>query len=111
MEGDFNMKTYKDFEKQFIGCSDIASLILAGYVEGKGMNLKELHFGQDASYSAYIVEGNDVEIGSHYNKVAEFNSWMKIYDDEELTKSFHADRIIVYRAMEMGCVIQLIHEK
>ena len=105
------MKAYKDFEKQYIGSSDIASLILAGYVEGKGLDLKELHFGQDASYSAYIVEGDDVEIGSQYNKVAEFNSWMKIYDDNELTKSFHADIIIVYRAAEMGCIIQLINEK
>ena len=105
------MKTYKDFEKQYIGDSDIASLILAGYVEGKGLDLKELHFGQDGSYSAYIVEGDEVEIGSHYNIVTEFNSWMKIYDDERLTKSFHADKIIVYRAMEMGCIIQLINKK
>ena len=105
------MKTYKDFGKEYIGSSDIASLILAGYVEGKGFEFKKLYFGQDDSYSAYIVEGDDVEIGSHYSKVAEFNSWMKIYDDNELTKSFYADRIVVYRAAEMGCVIQLIHEK
>lgn len=104
------MKSYKDYEKKFIGDSDIASLILAGYVEGKGLDLKELHFGQDASYSAYIVEGDDVEIGSYYSKVAEFNSWMKIYDDEGLAKSFHADRIIVYRAAEMGCIIQVINK-
>ena len=105
------MKTYKEFVKQYIGSSDIASLILAGYVKEKGLDLKELHFGQDDSYSAYIVEGDDVEIGSHYSKVAEFNTWLKIYDDNELTKSFYADRIVVYRAAEMGCVIQLIHEK
>ena len=102
------MKTYKEFEKQYIGSSDCANLILAGYVEGKGLDLKELHFGQDGAYSAYIVEGDDVEIGSHYSKVAEFTSWMKIYDDEELIKTFHADSIIVYRAAEMGCIIQLI---
>lgn len=101
-----NMKNYKNFKKQYIGSSDIASLILVGCDE-KGLSLKELHFGQDASYSAYIVEG-EAEIGSHYHKVAEFESWMKIYDDEELVKSFKGNKIIVYRAAEMGCIIQII---
>lgn len=104
------MKTYKDFDKQYIGSSDIASLILAGYVDGKGLDLKKLPFGQDESYDAYIVEGADVEIGSHYRKIAEFNSWMKIYDDERLVRTFHADKVVVYRAMEMGCIIQLVNE-
>lgn len=100
------MKNYKDFEKQYIGDSDIASLILAG-CDNNGLSLKELHFGMDASYHAYIVEG-EVEIGSHYYKVAEFESWMKIYDDEGLVKKFNARKIIVYRAAEMGCIIQTI---
>lgn len=100
------MKSYKDFEKQYIGSSDIASLILAGCDEN-GLSLKVLHFGQDASYHAYIVEGES-EIGSHYHKVAEFESWMKIYDDEELVKQFKGKKIIVYRAAEMGCIIQII---
>lgn len=100
------MKNYKDFEKQYIGSSDIASLILAGCNEN-GLSLKELHFGQDASYSAYIVEG-EAEIGSHYHKVAEFESWLKIYDDDELVKSFRGKKITVYRAAEMGCIIQII---
>lgn len=100
------MKTYKDFEKQYIGDSDVASLILVGCGKN-GLNLKELHFGQDASYHAYIVEG-EAEIGSHYYKVAEFESWMKIYDDEGLVKRFNGKQIIVYRAAEMGCIIQII---
>lgn len=104
------MKTYKDFEKEYIGSSDIASLILAGC--GKhGLELKELHFGQDASYLAYIVNENDVEIGNHYHKVAEFESWLKIYDDEELVDKYKADKIIVYRAAEMGCIIHLINNQ
>lgn len=100
------MKSYKDFEKQYIGSSDIASLILVGCDKNR-LSLKELHFGQDASYQAYIVEGK-AEIGSHYHKVAEFESWMKIYDDEELVKQFIGKNIIVYRAAEMGCIIQII---
>ena len=102
------MKTYKDFEKQYIGCSDIASLILAGCNEKKGLSLKELHFGGDGSYQAYIVE-EEAEIGSHYRKVAEFSTWMKIYDDEGLVKLFKGKKIIVYRAAEMGCIIQIIN--
>ena len=102
------MKTYKDFEKQYIGSSDIASLILAGYKEREGITTIPLHFGQDGSYSAYIVEG-ETEIGSHYEKRAEFESWMKIYDDEELIKSFNGKKMIVYRAAEMGCIIQILN--
>lgn len=101
------MKTYKDFEKQYIGSSDIASLILVG-CDKNGLSLKELHFGQDASYQAYIVEG-EAEIGSHYHKVAEFESWLKVYDDEELVESFGGKKIIVYRAAEMGCIIQILN--
>jgi len=88
------MKTYKDFEKQYIGLSDIASLILVGCGKN-GLSLKELHCGQDASYQAYIVE-------------AEFDSWLKIYDDEGLVKQFSGKNIIVYRAAEMGCIIQIV---
>lgn len=100
------MKTYKDFEKQYIGLSNIASLILVGCGKN-GLSLKELHFGQDASYQAYIVEG-EAEIGGHYYKVAEFDSWLKIYDDEGLVKRFSGKNIIIYRAAEMGCIIQII---
>lgn len=101
------MKTYKDFEKQFIGYSDIASLILAGYKEGEGFLTIPLHFGQDDSYYAYVVNG-EAEIGNHYDIMAEFNGWMKIYDDEELVRTFKGEKIIIYRAAEMGCIIQIL---
>ena len=104
------MKNYKDFKKEYIGSSDIASFILSGYKENNGLVLKELHFGCDGSYNAYIVDMENVEIGEHYNKIAEYDSWMKIYDDTELVKVFKADKIIVYRAAEMGCIIQLINK-
>ena len=100
------MKNYKDFEKQYIGYSNIASLILVG-CDKTGLSLKELHFGQDGSYAAYIVEG-EAEIGSYYHKIAEFYTWLKIYDDEGLVKKFNARKIVVYRAAEMGCIIQII---
>lgn len=95
------MKNYKDFEKVFIGDSDIASLTLRSPMEATVLN-----FGEDNSYKAYIVEGN-AEIGEHYDKVYECNNWLKIYDDDGLSAEFDADYIAVYRAGEMGCIIQL----
>lgn len=50
------MKSYKEYEKKYIGMSDIANLILAGSI---------------------------------------------------LTQEFNANKISVYRAGEMGCIIQL----
>ena len=49
------MKTYKDFEKQYIGNSDVAALIMVGYKKGNGLVTDLLHFGEDGAYSAYIV--------------------------------------------------------
>lgn len=99
---------YKDYEKQFIGYSNIGSLVLAGFQNENGFTTIPLHFGQDGSYSAYIIEG-DVEIGSHYEKRAEFDFWLKIYDDEELVRKFEAKKIAVYRAAEMGCIINILN--
>jgi len=100
------MKNYKEFEKEYIGSSDIASLILVGCGENS-LKLKELHFGGDGSYQAYVVD-RETEIPKHYKKAEEFNIWLKIYDDEELVKEFEADKIEVYRAGEMGCIVKLI---
>ena len=95
----------KDYEKKYIGMSDIANLILAGSSDN-GLKLAVLHFGMDNDYYAYIVDA-DAEIGEHYTKVAEFKSWLRIYDDSFLTQEFNANKISVYRAGEMGCIIQL----
>lgn len=105
------MKSYKEFPKSFIGYSDIASLIMAGYKEGQGVVTEKLNFGEDGSYKAYIVNGKDVAVGSHYKKVAEFDGWLKIYDDDGLAIKYKANKIIVYRAGEMGCIVQLIWRK
>jgi hypothetical protein len=104
------MKNYKDFDKSFIGASDTATLILAGYQEGKGIVATTLDFGEDGIYKAYIVD-DETEIGSHYTKVATFNSWLKIYDDDELTSRIKAKEINIYRAGDFGCIIQLIKER
>ena len=100
------MKGYKEYEKKYIGMSDIANLILAGFSDN-GLRLTALHFGMDNDYYAYIVD-SDAEIGEYYTKVAEFRSWLRIYDDSFLTQEFNSDKINVYRAGEMGCIIQLI---
>lgn len=100
------MKSYKEYKKEYIGESDIASLILAGFKNEEGLVLKELHFGGDGCYKAYIVDG-EAEIGSHYKKVAEFNTWMKIYDDHSFVAEFKGNKIEVYRVAEMGCIIRV----
>lgn len=105
-----NMKTYKDFEKQYIGNSDVAALIMVGYKKGNGLVTDLLHFREDGAYSAYIVTEteDDVEIGSHYSKVATFNGLMKIYDDTGLSYKVEGKEINIYRAGMYGCIIQII---
>ena len=105
--GGVYMKTYKQFSKRFIGCSDYASLILVGCSE-EGLKSQVLNFGEDGQYSAYLVSDSDVKIGSHYKKVATFNHWLKIYDDTELTFEAKGDEINIYRAGDFGCIIQEI---
>lgn len=61
------MKNYKEYEKRFIGSSDIAALILVGCDEN-GLKTSTLDFGEDGSYMAYVVD-EDAEIGAHYKKL------------------------------------------
>ena len=58
------MKTYKDFEKSYIGSSDIAAILVSG-PSGDGLHAEYISFGEDGAYSAYIVTNPDAEIGSH----------------------------------------------
>lgn len=102
------MKDYKDFPEQFIGYSDIACLVLAGFQKDEGFVTMPLWFGNDGGYFAYVVDSSAI-IGSHYVKVAEFNSWLKIYDDDGGMKEFKGSRINVFRAGEMGCIIQVLN--
>ena len=89
------MKNYKEYEKRFIGASDIAALILVGCDEN-GLKTSTLDFGEDGSYMAYVVD-EDAEIGAHYKKVADFKHWLKIYDDDELTYRINAQEINISR--------------
>lgn len=101
------MKSYKEFEKTYIGDSDIAALVLVG-CDKTSIVSQILNFGEDGTYKAYVVD-SDTEIGNHYVERYRFNHWLKIYDDDGYTAEFKADLIIVYRAGEMGCIIQLIN--
>lgn len=104
------MKSYKLCKKEYIGSSDIASLVLRGCSYNGGPELTELHFGGDNSYSAYIVDA-ETEIPGHYSHIVTFASWLWIYDDNGLTARYTANRIEVYRAGEMGCIIKLVNKE
>lgn len=96
--------TYKDYEKTYIGSSDIACLILAGGGEDNAQPVY-LKFGEDSAYSAYIVE-SDCPIPAHYTLKYIFKKWMKIYDDDGKVFEIKSDIIKVYRAGSFGCIIQ-----
>lgn len=98
------MKSYKDYPKMYLGSSDVASLTIR-----TPWDAVPLWFGQDGTYSAYIVD-EYAEIGAHYQRVFVGRDWVRIYDDTELTASFIGRLIKVYRAGEFGCIIQVIKE-
>lgn len=103
-------KQYNEFPRRSIGSSDIATLTLVG-MTADHLTTEFLYFGEDGSYSAYIIGEKDVEIGAHYELVASFRRWMKIYDDDSCTASFYGDSINVYRAGDYGCIIQCIGDE
>ena len=84
------------FVKEYIGCSAGAFLTLVGYVEGS-LKAFILEFSEIELYCAHIVKGEDVEIDSNYQLCASFSTWMKIYDDDSLTRTYEAEKINVYR--------------
>lgn len=97
------MKNYKDYEKTYIGTSDIAKLVCVGFDRD---NLKSdfIRFVEDNDYYAYIVD-NDTEIPERYELVAEYDTWCKIYDDTKMTVSFDCP-IKIYRCGKYGVIIQ-----
>jgi hypothetical protein len=96
------MKTYKNFSKEYIGSSDIASLTLRF-----PRSAKVLDFGEDGNYHAYIVT-EDIEIPEHYSLVTIGQDWVKIYDDDSLVCSYASDNIEVYRSGMFGVIIKLV---
>lgn len=102
--------SYKLCNKEYIGSSDRAMLTLTGFDSDNKEFLYELAFGEDNTYNAYIAYEN-TDIGEHYKRVVEFFSYMEISDDDGFVTEYKADKICVYRAGEMGCVIQLINKR
>lgn len=98
------MKNYKEYEKKYIGSSDIAALTVR--ICDK---VYSLNFGEDGEYFAYIVD-SDCEIGKHYNLIFEGKHFINIYDDKELSFKFYmyGAKIKVYRAGDFGCIIQIL---
>lgn len=95
------------YSREFIGYSDVSSLILCGIKDNLGLSTELLNFGVDGSYYAYVID-DEVEIGGHYEKVSVFTDWLKIYDDDELVKTFISSVINIYRSGDKGVIIQLL---
>lgn len=98
------MRDYHEYEKSYIGESDIATLIFVGCGEN-GIKATPIYFGEDGRYLAYIVDSK-AKIGGHYELKEEFDTWLRIYDDRGLTQVFRAKKIRVYQAGMRGCIIQ-----
>ena len=101
------MKNYKKKEI-LLGESDIATLILAGCGDN-GVITHALNFNCDGAYTAYLCDA-DQEVPSHYEKVWECHTWLKVYDDSELMQTIEnmiERKIEVYRAGNYGCLIRL----
>ena len=96
---DKEMKNYKEFEKISLGGSDGAAIIMASYPK-----LEYLFFGGDGKYKAYFIN-EEIELPAHYTKQAEFENWVRIYDDDERMVTIEAKYIEIYRSGEFGCLI------
>ena len=102
------MKSYKECEKMHIGSSDKALLFMRGY-DQDGIAISEpMAFGEDGSYSAYIIKESDIKIGNHYICIASFYKNIQIFDDDGLAFSADAEKINIYSAGNFGCIIQFI---
>lgn len=103
------MTNYHNYPTESIGYSDIAMLIAVGYDANGDDIAKVIKYGGDGSYSAHIVD-EKCDIPAHYHEVARFCGFCRIYDDRGLNAAydFAAKTIVIYRAGEMGTMIQLI---
>ena len=101
-------KDHHEYEKTYIGTSDIAALIFAGVsTDNWKLKCEYVKFSGDSSYEAYIVD-TIAEIPEHYKEVATFQNWMRIYDDSGIVASFSGASITVYRSGGYGCIIKII---
>lgn len=91
-----------------IGTSDIAALIFVGCGEN-GIQALPIKFHADGVYFAQVLEDEEIEVNPTWERKAEFTSWLKIYDDTELTfKSGYAKKITVYQTDEDEIIIHMI---
>lgn len=106
-------ESYREFNEISIGTSDIATLIMVGcpIEESNELITKPLYFGEDGNYKAYYINEDNIDIPEHYKKVAEFSTWLKIYDDTGLTSTIKGERIEVFRAGDFGCIIKVSDKK
>jgi len=96
-------KNYKEFEKVYLGYSDIAGIVARSYDR-----VEIVRFGSDGSYKAYLCE--NAEIGDHYKKVFEANDWVWFYDDHEKRLEVVGKTIEIWRSGEFGIIINVIGE-
>lgn len=95
------MRDHHSYSKVSLGGSDIASLILRAPEK-----LAELFMGEDGEYSAYVVDGECL-IPSWYTQAFECESWLRVYDDENMVEKFRGDVIRVFRCGAFGIIIQI----
>lgn len=101
----------EDYKKETttLGASEIAALVLVGMKDGK-LCTEILNFNTDGRYSAYVVKNKDTSIPSHYGLISTWDTWLKIYDDEQLVFDYHKykSKIEIYRAGEFGTIIRIL---
>lgn len=104
---------YKEYMPQYIGGSDIATLIVVGMQPEYDHSMvypvltMPLPFDEDGDYRAYVIDER-AELPSHYKLFASFSSWVKIYDDTGLAYKVNAPEIELYRAGKRGILIRVI---
>lgn len=101
-------KKYKE-ETTALGASEIAALALVGMKDGK-LCAEILNFGTDGCYNAYVVKDKDISTPPHYDLICTWDTWLKIYDDEQLVFYHHKykSKIEVYRAGDFGSIIRIL---
>lgn len=105
-----NLKTdYKENTIYFFGSSDIAALIVYGK-QGKEFKAHVLEMGKDGNYKAYKIT-EEYAIPDHYKLDIEFDDIAIFYDDEGIFSKISAEKIKIYRAGQMGLLIQTINAR
>lgn len=88
------MKNIHDYQKQYLCCSDIASVILRSPRE-----IKELGFGFDGDYYIRLIDDcPDIEVPDYYRQVFTASTWLWIYSDFERVAKIEGNTIEVYQA-------------